>query len=1070
MQQVASSEITVLPENTVITPPDPKNSKTYFWRRIGYVCIYSVGSILLLLCSVIGILNTHLGSQAIVNIINQSQSQLQLGKLTGSFLRQGQLSNIRFQSISLNLHLNEAQWAWDWQNIWQGTFGLSLFRLSDGEIQKTLDQTSPQTQDNSLPELPILSLPVHVFINQLAIERVRIQIPQHSIKVELLSARLDWHNTQLKAKLQSEIQTTHQIDHPKIDQLTSYQQIDLDVMADTVSHALETSMTIEQVVPALAELTASPLLGMPFYWQLSGKTTALQGEIQLNLEQAFLKHPLRLTTRFKKTTQSDHISDTDTITVVEPSIRGQLILTSAKDNLRIDIQKIMSMSQNTWDWYQSGEIKINQVAEYWPLAKGQISSQWQGYLSPDIWRSKLQAMLSINEFSWQKIRVPKLDFTVSLDESISELSLKTSQVEFSGQTIHSLSANLTGTPQQHHFSAVWQSDLLNGTVALNGQFDKLNRHWQGQWQDLRLQSLGMDWRSTHQANVDFSSKHVRQDTLCVREVSVAGQVCLQSHYQFKADDKEKVGLKTHLAISNVQINDILKRFLPVVQLTSVIDGFIKLDYAQQLVVSARIGISRGQIHYIHQGRPLNIPVQNANVLIEGDEATINLKAEGNFSDWLQLNAQLTLAEPLQTMLLKGSAHIVIPAIANFAPLVDQVQRLAGRLQAELTFSGNLKAPQFVVNSTLTEGQALIPSLNILVNQFSNQLQFRYPEQIGKFSGSASLGEGIAHWQGDINLINKHLAATLKGEALQVANTHEWQAWVSPNLSLTLTPKGNTLTGEIEIPRALIAVNPQNQGQPIKRNSPDLQIVQQTDSERQPFAINLDVIARLGEAVNLKFNDFDGRLKGELRLIQTQQPPIRGSGTIEVASGEYQIYGQNLRLKRGRILFSGGNIANPALDIEAARQLIDGNGQNVEVGIRITGTVQRPKLVLFSIPNMPNTHILAYLLLGRAPNANSGAEMVMLLNTLRRLQSGDDSEIDKMINRLGLSFSQAADGSTQLGMGKQLNDRLFVGYGVGLLNGEFFFQLRYKISRWLQLEVQSGGLGTNADVLYSKERE
>ncbi len=81
-------------------------------------------------------------------------------------------------------------------------------------------------------------------------------------------------------------------------------------------------------------------------------------------------------------------------------------------------------------------------------------------------------------------------------------------------------------------------------------------------------------------------------------------------------------------------------------------------------------------------------------------------------------------------------------------------------------------------------------------------------------------------------------------------------------------------------------------------------------------------------------DFCGRLEGDLRVQQIPELASSGTATINVLNGDYEIYGQQLNMERGRILFGGGPVDNPTLDMEVARNVQE---FDVVAGARIQGT-------------------------------------------------------------------------------------------------------------------------------------
>ena len=136
-------------------------------------------------------------------------------------------------------------------------------------------------------------------------------------------------------------------------------------------------------------------------------------------------------------------------------------------------------------------------------------------------------------------------------------------------------------------------------------------------------------------------------------------------------------------------------------------------------------------------------------------------------------------------------------------------------------------------------------------------------------------------------------------------------------------------------------------------------------------------------------------------------------------------GQQLNMERGRILFSGGPVDNPTLDMEVARTVQE---YDVVAGAKIQGTAQSPRLELYSEPSMPDASILSYILLGQPPGTKGG------------------------------SYT----------LGKYLTPDLYVSYGIGLFDAINTFNMRYKLTDKLAVEAESGS-GSSADLIYTIEK-
>jgi len=146
---------------------------------------------------------------------------------------------------------------------------------------------------------------------------------------------------------------------------------------------------------------------------------------------------------------------------------------------------------------------------------------------------------------------------------------------------------------------------------------------------------------------------------------------------------------------------------------------------------------------------------------------------------------------------------------------------------------------------------------------------------------------------------------------------------------------------------------------------------------------------LQTSMNLKFDmgprfyitgmGLDAGLLGAIQ-IQLNEGRLTGWGQLRTRGGGIEAYGQKLRLSRGTLTFQG-RLDNPLLDIEALR-----TGEQVEAGVKVVGTAQRPRIDLVSYPDVSDVEKLSWLLLGRGPD-ESGSDAALLMSVGTALLGG-----------------------------------------------------------------------------------
>ena len=253
-----------------------------------------------------------------------------------------------------------------------------------------------------------------------------------------------------------------------------------------------------------------------------------------------------------------------------------------------------------------------------------------------------------------------------------------------------------------------------------------------------------------------------------------------------------------------------------------------------------------------------------------------------------------------------------------------------------------------------------------------------------------------------------------------------------------------------------------------------------------FAVNADVRVGLGDALYLSAMGLETRLAGDLRIRLQPGRPLSAVGTVSTVGGSYRGYGQSLVIERGVVNFQGPLDA-PGLNIVALRK-----GLEVEAGVAVTGSAKRPQIRLVSEPNVPDPAKLSWIVLGRAPDAGSGADLGLLLPAAAGLLGGPGGGMTEELSRsLGFdsfSFGQGELNSTSraassrvlgsgstiasgpsvstqvLSLGKRLGPDLFLSFEQSLGGAATLVKLTYQISRRMSV-IAHGGTDTALDVHY-----
>jgi translocation and assembly module TamB len=421
--------------------------------------------------------------------------------------------------------------------------------------------------------------------------------------------------------------------------------------------------------------------------------------------------------------------------------------------------------------------------------------------------------------------------------------------------------------------------------------------------------------------------------------------------------------------------------------------------------------------------------------------------------------------------LAGNLTAEFKKLALLSAFVPQLQDISGQLTANLNLSGTLPVPRIRGEVRLLNAATDIPQAGTRIQDIQLTLSSDGQGPL-RLSGMARSGSGQLNLSGQLEPTSGQADLAINGENFQAVNTPSIQALISPDIKLALVERQVRTEGQLVIPKAYLSPPGGTSGR--VNPSSDVVFVNDKGDRATPSQKGLAIVTKirviLGDDIYVEAAGFKGQLKGTLLVEETPQLAPRGTGTIEVVAGDYKIYGEEIAIERGRLLFSGGPIDNPGLDLRVARKVDD-----ITAGAQVSGTLKSPRLKLFSTPPMPDSGILSYLVLGQSPQGSSAAQSAMLYRAATALgMSGGGNQlfagISKTLNLDNFEFESSSKGEgASLLIGKYLTPSLYISYGVGLFKAVNTFKLRYRLSKRLNLETATSSDHSSADLIYTLER-
>jgi translocation and assembly module TamB len=238
-------------------------------------------------------------------------------------------------------------------------------------------------------------------------------------------------------------------------------------------------------------------------------------------------------------------------------------------------------------------------------------------------------------------------------------------------------------------------------------------------------------------------------------------------------------------------------------------------------------------------------------------------------------------------------------------------------------------------------------------------------------------------------------------------------------------------------------------------------------EEAPFALPLDInITTTLSDVRFEGLGLSADLTGTLEIEQPAAGPLLVSGTANIQSGTFAIYGQALAIDRGQLIFTGPP-DNPNLNLRATREVDDAT-----VGLLITGTARHPRSEIFSEPALPESEAFARLVTGRSLSSPGTADPEALeraaigLGLKRALPTLD--RIGENIGLDELGVADAGDAGGAIVAGKQLGEDVYLRYKHGLFDDFAGLELIYRITERFRLRTETG-TSQSLDLIYEVDR-
>ena len=701
----------------------------------------------------------------------------------------------------------------------------------------------------------------------------------------------------------------------------------------------------------------------------------------------------------------------------------------------------------------AGDLRFDLAAPQQLLAGlgGEAAGRLRLSGSPEAPEAELS--LSAGNLAWQdQFLVTEAQLEAGLDsDGVLDLDLSGTELRLAGQELDKVVASLSGTRERHTLAL--QVDHPEASVELEfagGLGEKLP-DWRGQLTRglISVPEPGQIWQLDTRADLTYVAGALELGSHCWRWQQ--SSVCA-------ADQRLWPDSRIAYEVRGFPASALEPLFPETFRWQSTIDADIAVtltDAGPDGTIRIDAGAGEFGVLVLDDWQPITHDQLVVEANLKPDEANVSLDFSG--PELGQFDLDLAVDPLASDRTVDGEFRLQALNLA-FLSAFTGIEDIQGRVNGSGRLNGPLMKPDVTGELVLSEGRVFDPGLPLPLEELLVVLEFRgqsadisgrwksNDRSKGQVSGSLEWGQ------------SPQVAINLKGERLPVTLEPYARLEVAPDLDIAFKSGELSVSGRVEVPRGEIEV--QSVPPSAVSVSEDEVIVGVEREEPAIRSMLMDVTVVVGEdEVSFAAFGVTGNLEGTLRIGNKMDT----RGALQLVNGRYDAFGQELDLRRARILFVGA-LNRPYLDIEAVREV-----DTVVAGIRLSGPVDEPETEVFSEPSMPQSDALSYVILGRPPRGQgdegqmSRAALSLGLTQASKITQGIGNELG--IRNLTLEAEGSGEQASVVASG-YITDELSLRYGVGIFEPITTVALRYDLGRYFYLEAASG-LAASLDIFYTR---
>ena len=767
------------------------------------------------------------------------------------------------------------------------------------------------------------------------------------------------------------------------------------------------------------------------------------------------------------------------INVPELAVAGQInntpldanVVLALDDKLHAEISEFtIASAQNVLNlsgkidqqWHIKGDLNLVDPETIDRRLSGQGNADFT--ITGQVKTPLLDWSMALKRLSLKNYRIDEIVSNGNLDVAknyLANISLEAAGINIDEQAINRIQLDVNGDLQAHSVKLNLISDTLN--VSANSQGGLTQHQYKGQINQFAFKNDKINLSNQQAINFDYDVSQA--------SATVDQHCWLGTNTSFCLDALSASTEQGHIALYLTHLDlSVLSLVMPkTISPHGELKGHFNAKWQQGQLLAIDSEFHSNTIHFdINESFiKTDVPIEQLFFKLQANEEAIALETDIQSSVLGNIIGDIDISELTGTRPLTGRLALQSLSFANLKGFSQQIDKLNGELNANVTLSGTAFSPQIQGELTLSDLAFLAPWTPLFIEQ--GDLSIAFNDHSATLTGKlADNNQGTLALQGNADWQNEPaLNVQINGDSFKIAlEPNVWFA-LSPDISIDYADQFADVKGKVHVVDGRVKVKELPEG--AVSVSDDELIVDAPKQQKKsaPVAYSVDLAILIDDKVRIDSFGLRSKLKGDVLFKQVDNSPLIATGEIALLEGEYRAFGQELLIETGQLIFNGA-VDKPLLNVRAIRNP-DLTEDGVTAGVKLTGSVEEPRLDVFSDPNMDQAMALSYLLSGRALSESNSASDGMLTQLLlaRGLARGEGS-ISKIGEAIGIddvSLSSRGSGEdTKVEISGYVAPGIQVRYSIGIFDSMSEVAVRYQLLPRLYIEAISG-LNDSLDILY-----